>query len=98
MNSAVLIAAVVLAIVILWLALQIAQSQRKSSALESQLSELRRDLLSVAQTQSQSAGRIPSIGQTLSQRLARVTQALQDPVTPSPATAPPAPTATAPPH
>src|SRR6266851_3446113 len=55
MNSAVLIAAVVLAIVILWLAFQIAQSQRKSSTLESQVSELRRDLLSVAQTQSQSA-------------------------------------------
>ena len=83
MNSAVLIAAVVLAIVILWLALQIAQSQRKSSALESQLSELRRDLLSVAQTQSQSAGQIQSIGQTVSQRLESVTKALQDGVTSS---------------
>src|SRR5260370_7933498 len=83
MNSAVLIAAVVLAIVILWLALQIAQSQRKSSALESQLSELRRDLPSVAQTQSQSAGQIQSIGQTVSQRLESVTKALQDGVTSS---------------
>jgi DNA recombination protein RmuC len=83
MNSAVLIAAVVLAALILWLLLQIAHSQKKSSALESQLTELRRDLLSVAQTQSQSAGQIQSIGQTVSQRLESVTKALQDGVTSS---------------
>src|SRR6202165_193283 len=81
MNSVVLVAAIVLAALILWLALQIAQSQRKSSTLESQLTELRRDLLSVAQTQSQSAGQIQSIGQTVSQRLESVTKALQDGVT-----------------
>src|SRR6202790_2317237 len=81
MNSVVLVAAIVLAALILWLALQIAQSQRKSSTLESQLTELRRDLLSVAQTQSQSAGQIQSIGQTVSQRLESVTKALQDCVT-----------------
>src|ERR1700676_5299815 len=74
MNSVVLVAAIVLAALILWLALQIAQSQRKSSTLESQLTELRRDLLSVAQTQSQSAGQIQSIGQTVSQRLESVTK------------------------
>src|SRR6267154_1857588 len=81
MNSAVLIAAIVLAALILWLTLQIAQSQKKSSTLESQLTELRRDLLSVAQTQSQSAGQIQSIGQSVSQRLESVTKALQDGVT-----------------
>ena len=43
MNSVVLVAAIVLAALILWLALQIVQSQRKSSTLESQLTELRRD-------------------------------------------------------
>src|ERR1700681_3541811 len=81
MNFAVLVAAIVLAALILWLVLQIAQSQKKSSTLESQLTELRRDLLSVAQTQSQSAGQIQSIGQTVSQRLESVTKALQDGVT-----------------
>jgi DNA recombination protein RmuC len=82
--TAVLIAfAIFLAALVLWLALQIAQSQKKSSALESQLTELRRDLLSVAQTQSQSAGQIQSIGQTVSQRLESVTKALQDGVTSS---------------
>jgi DNA recombination protein RmuC len=83
MNFAVLVAAIVLAALILWLLLQIAQSQRKSSTLESQLTELRRDLLSVAQTQAQSAGQIQSIGQTVSQRLESVTKALQDGVTSS---------------
>src|SRR5467141_1167875 len=81
MNSALLIVAILLAALILWLAAQISQSQKKSSALESQLKELRRDLLSVAQTQSQSAGQIQSIGQTVSQRLEGVTKALQAGVT-----------------
>src|ERR1700719_258376 len=75
--------AIFLAALVVWLALQIAQSQKKSSALESQLTELRRDLLSVAQTQSQSAGQIQSIGQTVSQRLENVTKALHDGVTSS---------------
>src|ERR1700726_4351944 len=81
MNSALLIVAIILVALILWLLTQISQSQRKSSTLESQLTELRRDLLSVAQTQSQSAGQIQSIGQTVSQRLESVTKALQDGVT-----------------
>src|SRR6266852_655955 len=81
MNSALLVVAIVLAALVLWLAYQTAQSQKKGSALESQLTELRRDLLSVAQTQSQSAGQIQSIGQTVSQRLEGVTKALQDGVT-----------------
>jgi DNA recombination protein RmuC len=81
MNSALLVVAIVLAALVLWLAYQTAQSQKKGSALESQLKELRRDLLSVAQTQSQSAGQIQSIGQTVSQRLEGVTKALQDGVT-----------------
>src|SRR5258707_7762057 len=83
MNSVLLVVAIILAILLLWLITQIAQSQKKSSALESQLTELRRDLLSVAQTQSQSAGQIQSIGQTVSQRLESVTKALQDGVTSS---------------
>ena len=81
MNSVLLIIAIVLAVLLLWLITQIAQSQKKSSALESQLTELRRDLLSVAQTQSQSAGQIQSIGTTVSQRLESVTKALSDGVT-----------------
>jgi DNA recombination protein RmuC len=81
MNSVFLVVAIILAVLILWLLTQISQSHKKSSALESQLTELRRDLLSVAQTQSQSAGQIQSIGQTVSQRLESVTKALHDGVT-----------------
>src|SRR6266851_3394918 len=83
MNPALLIVAILLAALILWLAAQIFQSQKKSSSLESQLTELRRDLLSIAQTQSQSAGQIQSIGMSVSQRLESVTQALHDGVTSS---------------
>src|SRR5712671_5139634 len=83
MNPALLIVAILLAALIFWLAAQISQSQKKSSALESQLTELRRDLLSIAQTQSQSAGQIQSIGQSVSQRLESVTKALHDGVTSS---------------
>ncbi len=83
MNPALLIVAILLAALILWLAAQIFQSQKKSSTLESQLTELRRDLLSIAQTQSQSAGQIQSIGTSVSQRLESVTKALHDGVTSS---------------
>jgi DNA recombination protein RmuC len=83
MNSMLLSVAIILVAVIVWLAAQISQSQKKSSTLESQLTELRRDLLSIAQTQSQSAGQIQSIGQSVSQRLESVTKALQDGVTSS---------------
>jgi DNA recombination protein RmuC len=83
MNPALLIAAIILIVVMVWLAVQLSQSQKKSSTLESQLTELRRDLLSIAQTQSQSAGQIQSIGQSVSQRLESVTKALHDGVTSS---------------
>jgi DNA recombination protein RmuC len=83
MNATLIVIAILLAALVIWLALQIAQSQKKSSALESQLTELRRDLLSIAQTQAQSAGHIESIGQSVSQRLESVTKALQDGVTSS---------------
>jgi DNA recombination protein RmuC len=82
MNPGLLIVTIILIVVILWLAIQVSQSQKKSSVL-SQLTELRRDLLSIAQTQSQSAGQIQSIGQSVSQRLESVTKALHDGVTSS---------------
>jgi DNA recombination protein RmuC len=81
MNSVFLIVAIILVVLILWLLTQVSQSQKKSSTLESQLTELRRDLLSIAQTQSQSAGQIQSIGNSVSQRLESVTKALADGVT-----------------
>src|ERR1700736_171401 len=76
MNSALLVVAIILVAVILWLATQVSQSQKKGSVLETQLTELRRDLLSIAQTQSQSAGQIQTIGQSFSQRLESGAKAL----------------------
>jgi DNA recombination protein RmuC len=81
MNSVFVIVSIILVALILWLLAQVSQSQKKSSALETQLTELRRDLLSIAQTQSQSAGQIQTIGQSVSQRLENVTKALTDGVT-----------------
>jgi DNA recombination protein RmuC len=64
--------------VVAFLLLQGTQSQKKSAVLDSQMSELRRDLQTIATAQAQSSGQIATIGQTVSQRLESVTKALQD--------------------
>jgi DNA recombination protein RmuC len=51
--------------------------------LETQMSELRRDLQTIATAQAQSSGQIATIGQSVSQRLESVTKALQDGVSSS---------------
>jgi DNA recombination protein RmuC len=81
MNSALIGMAILLAALVVWLVLQIAQSQKKSDALENHLAELRRDLQLMATSQAQSTGQIQSIGQNVAQRLESVTTALQDGVT-----------------
>ncbi|HUJ93614.1 MAG TPA: DNA recombination protein RmuC [Candidatus Bathyarchaeia archaeon] len=77
--EAVLIGVVlVVGALVLWLVLQNAQEQKKSRLLETQMNELRRDLLTLGTSQAQSAGQIATIGQSVSQRLESVTKALQD--------------------
>jgi DNA recombination protein RmuC len=61
-----------------WQMLQSTQTQKKGEVLESQMSELRRDLQTIATAQAQSSGQIATIGQSVSQRLESVTKALQD--------------------
>ena len=61
-----------------WQMLQSAHTQKKNEVLESQMSELRRDLQTIATAQAQSSGQIATIGQSVSQRLESVTKALQD--------------------
>jgi DNA recombination protein RmuC len=68
---------------VVWMLLQGTQSQRKGQVLESQMSELRRDLQTIATAQAQSSGQIATIGQSVSQRLESVTKALQDGVSSS---------------
>jgi DNA recombination protein RmuC len=83
MNAALIVVAILLAALVIWLVLQNARSQKKGDTLESQLSELRRDLQTMATAQAQSTGQLQNIGQTVSQRLESVTKALQDGVTTS---------------
>jgi DNA recombination protein RmuC len=74
--------AITLAILVLglvaWQVLQGTQGQQKNAVLESQMSELRHDLQTIATAQAQSTGQIATIGQSVSQRLENVTRALQD--------------------
>jgi DNA anti-recombination protein RmuC len=82
--TAVLIAGlIIVAALVAWVALQNALSQRRTQNVESQMTELRRDLQTMATAQAQSAGQIASIGQSVTQRLDSVTKTLQDGVSQS---------------
>jgi len=82
--TAVLIAGlIIVAALVAWVALQNALSQRRTQNVESQMTELRRDLQTIATAQAQSAGQIASIGQSVTQRLDSVTKTLQDGVSQS---------------
>jgi DNA recombination protein RmuC len=83
MNAVLIGAVIVVAALVIWLALQTSQEQKKSQALETQMSELRRDLQNLGAVQAQSAGQITTIGQNVAQRLESVTKALQDGVSDS---------------
>jgi DNA recombination protein RmuC len=77
--SAVLIAvAIFVAAVVVWLALQTSQSQKRSTQLESHLTELRRELQSVATNQAQSSGQVKAIADSVSLRLESVNAAVQE--------------------
>lgn len=78
MNLAVIVGIAVLGALILWVAYQISQEQKKGSALESQLNELRRDLQTVATSQAEGSGKMATIAQNVTQRLESVTKALSD--------------------
>ena len=68
----------VVAALVVWVALQSAGAQKKSEAIETQMSELRRDLQSVAQAQAQSAGQISTLASNVTQRLDTVAKSLTD--------------------
>jgi DNA recombination protein RmuC len=78
MNALLIGVAILVAALVLWLVLQSSQAQNKSALLESQLSELRRELGTIATNQAQSAGKVDAIGQSVTQRLDSVSKALQD--------------------
>jgi DNA recombination protein RmuC len=78
MNAFLIGGVILVAILVIWLALQSLQGRQKSGAIESQMSELRRDLQSIATSQARSTGQLETIAKGVAQRLDSVTPALQD--------------------
>jgi DNA recombination protein RmuC len=78
MNVVVVGAVLLVAVLVIWLALQNLQSREKNGAMESQMSELRRDLQTIASAQARSTGQLETIAKSVAQRLDSVTPALQD--------------------
>jgi len=78
MNAFLIGGVILVAILVLWLALQNLQSRQKTGAIESQMNELRRDLQTIAISQAQSTGKLETIAKSVAQRLDSVAPALQD--------------------
>src|SRR6266446_3991640 len=78
MNAFLIGGVVLVAILVIWLALQSLQGRQKSGAIESQMNELRRDLQTIATSQASSTGQLETIAKSVAQRLDSVTPALQD--------------------
>jgi len=68
----------VVAALVIWVAVQSLGTQKKSEAIESQMTELRRDLQSVATSQAQATGQITTLASTVTQRLDAVSKSLTD--------------------
>src|SRR6267378_2252692 len=78
MNAFLISGVILVAIMVIWLALQSLQSRQKSGAIESQMNELRRDLQTIATSQAQSTGQLETIAKNVAQRLDSVAPALQE--------------------
>jgi DNA recombination protein RmuC len=78
MNAFLIAGVILVAVLVLWLALQNSQGRQKSGGIESQMNELRRDLQTIATSQAQSTGQLETIAKNVAQRLDSVTPALQD--------------------
>src|SRR5229473_2803966 len=77
--SGILIAGLlVVAALVIWVALQSLGAQKKSQVVESQMSELRHDLQSIATAQAQATGQITALASTVTQRLDMVGKSLTD--------------------
>jgi len=67
--SGMLIAAMfVVVVLVIWVALQTLSTQKKSETAEKQMSELRRDLQTVATAQAQAAGQITTLTSSVTTR------------------------------
>jgi len=68
----------IVAALVIWVALQSLGAQKKSEVIESQMSEVRRDLQSVAYAQAQATGQLTTLASTVTQRLDMVGKSLTD--------------------
>ena len=75
---ATLILGLILVGLVAWLLLRLSGDQKKNQVLESQMNELRRDLLNLSTTQAQSTTKMETIAGTVATRLEAVTTALKD--------------------
>src|SRR5947208_11043917 len=78
MNAFLIGGVILVAILVIWLAFETLQGRQKSGAIESQMTELRRDLQTIATSQASSTGQLETIAKSVAQRLDSVTPALQD--------------------
>src|ERR1700746_1464025 len=78
MSEILVVGLLVVAALVVWVALQSLGTQKKSAVIESQMTELRRDLQSVAQAQAQAAGQITPLASNVTQRLDTVAKSLTD--------------------
>ncbi len=78
MNAVLIGAVILVAVLVLWLVLQSSQGRQRSSVLESQMNELRRDLQTIATSQASSTGQLEAIAKSVAQRLDSVAPALQE--------------------
>jgi len=62
---------------VVWVLVQNTQDQKKNEALEAQMNELRRDLLTLSTSQAQSSTKMETIANTVATRLEAVTTAVQ---------------------
>jgi DNA recombination protein RmuC len=69
--------ALVLLGLVVWVLVQNTQDQKENEALETQMNEVRRDLLTISNAQAQSSAKMETIADTVSSRLEAVTGALQ---------------------
>jgi DNA recombination protein RmuC len=79
MNPAWIAAVFALALLglVVWVLVQNTQDQKKNEALEAQMNEVRRDLLTMSTAQAQSSGKMQAIADTVATRLEAITGALQ---------------------
>lgn len=83
MNGVLVGGLIVVAVLVIWIALQELGRRKKEEVLETQVNELRRDMQTIATSQAQSTGQISAIAQNVTQRLESVTKTLQEGITQS---------------